>query len=134
MISRVSIATVYCSDQQAAYDFYVGKLGLEVRTDATSGGVRWLLVGPKDQPDLSLMLAEPGAPLPPGSMAALREVLGRGGVNGVTFAVEDCRSAVVELANRGAVVLHEPVEQPFGIEAVLDDGCGNSVAIIEYHH
>src|SRR5207244_142991 len=33
MIQRFSHATIYVLDQDSAYDFYVKKLGLEVRTD-----------------------------------------------------------------------------------------------------
>ncbi|HYF64836.1 MAG TPA: VOC family protein, partial [Herpetosiphonaceae bacterium] len=57
MISKLSHATVYVLDQDAAYDFYVNKLGFEVRTDVTiDGGFRWLTVGPKGQRDLELVL------------------------------------------------------------------------------
>ena len=53
MIQKLSHTTIYVLDQDAAYDFYVNKLGLEVRTDAKMGnGFRWLTVGPKGQPEL----------------------------------------------------------------------------------
>ena len=37
MITNVSLATVYCLDQDAARDFYVDKLGFRPGTDATMG-------------------------------------------------------------------------------------------------
>ena len=52
MIRKLSHAPVYVLDQDRAKDFYVGKLGFEVRTDATMGAFRWLTVGPKSQPDV----------------------------------------------------------------------------------
>ena len=51
MIQRLSHVSIYVLDQDAAYDFYVNKLGFEVRTDQKmDNGFRWLTVGPKGQP------------------------------------------------------------------------------------
>ena len=48
MIQRLSHTTVYVLDQDAARDFYVNKLGFEVRMDASmDNGFRWLTVGSK---------------------------------------------------------------------------------------
>ena len=53
MIQRMSHTTIFVTDQDKAKEFYVDKLGFEVRTDATmDNGYRWLTVGPKTQPDL----------------------------------------------------------------------------------
>ncbi|HLG34281.1 MAG TPA: VOC family protein, partial [Bacteroidia bacterium] len=57
MISRMSHVSVYVLDQDSAYDFYVKKLGFQVRTDAPMGPkMRWLTVSPPDQPDLEITL------------------------------------------------------------------------------
>src|SRR6185436_6212172 len=64
MIQKLSHATIYVLDQDRAKEFYVGKLGFEVRTDATMGDFRWLTVGPKGQPDLEIVLM----PIKPGPM------------------------------------------------------------------
>jgi catechol 2,3-dioxygenase-like lactoylglutathione lyase family enzyme len=131
-IDSVSIVTVYCTDQEAARRFYVDILGLAVRADATTpDGIRWLLVGPHSQPELSLMLMEPGEPLDSASAAALRGVLEHGGLSSVTFAVDDCRASIAELEAQGVEVLHAPTQQSFGVEAVVSDGCGNGVVLME---
>jgi catechol 2,3-dioxygenase-like lactoylglutathione lyase family enzyme len=53
MITNVSLANVYVSDQDAARDFYVNTLGFELRSDVTMGdGFRWLTVGVRGQDDL----------------------------------------------------------------------------------
>ena len=50
--------------EDQARDFYVGKLGFEVRTDVTVGdGFRWVTVGHPSQPELELTLMIPGPPL-----------------------------------------------------------------------
>jgi predicted enzyme related to lactoylglutathione lyase len=131
-IDGVSIATIYCTDQEVARRFYVDVLGLAVRADATTpDGTRWLLVGPQAQPELSLMLMEPGEPLDAGAADALRRVLEHGALSSVTFAVDDCRASIAELEAIGVEVLHEPTQQPFGVEAVISDGCGNGVVLME---
>ena len=69
MIQRISHTGIYVLDQDAARDFYVNKLGFEVRDDATmDNGFRWLTVGPKTQPDLNLILMKVDGPnIKPGS-------------------------------------------------------------------
>ena len=51
MIQRLSHTNIYVLDQDAAREFYVDKLGFEVRDDHTmDNGFRWLTVGAKTQP------------------------------------------------------------------------------------
>jgi len=60
MIQRLSHVTLFVNNQDEAKDFYVNKLGFEVRTDHTmDNGFRWLTVGPKSQPELEIVLMEP---------------------------------------------------------------------------
>ena len=48
MIQRMSHATIYVLDQDQAKDFYVGKLGFEVKVDQSlPNGFRWLTIAPK---------------------------------------------------------------------------------------
>ena len=49
--TRSPTPTIYVLDQDEALDFYVGKLGLEVHTDADLGFMRWLTVTVPDDPD-----------------------------------------------------------------------------------
>ena len=49
MIQKLSHVTLFVNNQDEAKDFYINKLGFEVRTDHTmEGGFRWLTVGPED--------------------------------------------------------------------------------------
>jgi catechol 2,3-dioxygenase-like lactoylglutathione lyase family enzyme len=66
MIQRLSHATLYVIDQDAAKDFYVNKLGFELRMDESMGnGFRWLTVSPKGQPDLQIILMKVDGPMVP---------------------------------------------------------------------
>ena len=44
MLTALSHSFIYVLDHDEAIDFYVGKLGLEVETDADLGPFRWLTV------------------------------------------------------------------------------------------
>src|SRR5215212_9076621 len=46
-------------DPEASLAFYRDTLGFEVRNDVGSGTMRWITVGPADQPDTSIVLAPP---------------------------------------------------------------------------
>ena len=62
MIRKLNHTNVFVLDQDRAKAFYTEKLGLEVRNDSVLDGFRWLTVGPKDQPDLGILLAYPAPP------------------------------------------------------------------------
>ena len=131
MITKLSHVTIYVTDQDRAKDFYVGKLGFEVRTDATMGSFRWLTVGPKTQPEVELILMQIKASemgpkaLTPERAGMLRELVEAGVLGAGVFEVDDCRKSYEELKARGVVFATEPKEMPYGIEAVMRDDSGN---------
>ena len=52
MITKMNHVTLFVIDQEEAKDFYVNKLGFEIKTDAKmDNGFRWLTVAPLSQPD-----------------------------------------------------------------------------------
>ena len=48
-------------DPDASLAFYRDTLGFEVRNDVGYGGMRWITVGPADQPGTSIVLEPPAA-------------------------------------------------------------------------
>jgi catechol 2,3-dioxygenase-like lactoylglutathione lyase family enzyme len=102
MIQRLSHTTIYVLDQDAARDFYVNKLGFEVRMDASmDNGFRWLTVGSKGQPDLQLILMKVDGPnMQPDVAATLRDLLTRGKLGGGVLQTSDCRKTYEELLSR----------------------------------
>ena len=48
-------------DPDASVAFYRDVLGFQVRSDFGQGRMRWITLGPEDQPDISLLLAPPAA-------------------------------------------------------------------------
>jgi catechol 2,3-dioxygenase-like lactoylglutathione lyase family enzyme len=129
MITKMSHATLYVTDQQKAYDFYVTTLGFSVHTDATmDNGFRWLAVTPPDQPDLNITLLNPltGFMFPdPEVRNAFKLLLEKGSMGGGVLFTPDCRATYEELKAKGVIFKSEPKEQFYGIEAVITDGVGN---------
>ena len=128
MIQRLSHVTVWVLDQDAAYDFYVNKLGFDVRTDARmDNGFRWLTVGPKGQPDLeiALMPTAPGPMMDQESSDALRSLVRKGVLGAGVFETADCQQTYEELKGKGVEFTQPPTERFYGIEALLKDNSGN---------
>ena len=48
-------------DPDASLAFYRDTLGFEVRLDVGKGTMRWITIGPVDQPDTSIVLSPPSA-------------------------------------------------------------------------
>ncbi|MGW0557040.1 VOC family protein [Streptomyces sp. NPDC002926] len=128
MIKGLAISTVWVLDQDRAKEFYTQKLGLEVRTDMTlgDGGMRWLTVGAKDQPDVELTLMVPGAPaMDPEAAEAMKTLISKGVMGAGVLATDDVHGDYEKLKARGVEFLQPPQERPYGTEAILRDDSGN---------
>src|SRR5438445_786017 len=105
---------------------YTEKLGFEVRNDAILDGFRWLTVGPKDQPDLNILLARPQPPMFNEEDAhALLRLVAKGVMGAGVIETDDIETDYKELKGRGVTFLQEPAERPYGIEALFRDDSGN---------
>jgi len=133
MIQRLSHTTVYVLDQDAARDFYVNKLGFEVRMDASmDNGFRWLTVSPKGQPDLQIILMKVDGPNIQTDVAkTLRDLLTRGKLGGGVLQTADCRKTYEELKAKGVEFVSPPKDQFYGVEAIMKDNSGNWYSMTE---
>lgn len=128
MIKGLAISTVWVLDQDRAKAFYTEKLGLELRTDMTmgEGGMRWLTVGAKNQPDVEITLMVPGAPaMDPESAEAMKKLIAKGILGAGVLATDDIHADYETLKARGVEFLQEPQERPYGTEAIFRDDSGN---------
>jgi catechol 2,3-dioxygenase-like lactoylglutathione lyase family enzyme len=133
MINGFSHVTCYVLDQDRAKEFYTEKLGFTLNTDTTMGdgfegaghGFRWLTVSPPDNPGLEIILADPRMGNDEESAAAIRALVAKGALGPGVFATGDVRATYKELSARGVEFLQEPVERPYGLEAILRDDSGN---------
>ena len=125
MFSALTHTFIYVLDQDEALDFYVGKLGLEVNADADLGFMRWLTVTVPGRPDIELVLSTPEMGHDEETAGAIRELVAKGGANGVIFRVEDCRATYEALVAKGVEFTQEPTEHFYGIDCGLRDPFGN---------
>ena len=132
MTQGVGVAGLYVHDQDEALDFYVGKLGFKVHTDARNGDYRWLTVQHPDQPSLQLGLFKPQPPTVDETTAqALREIVAKGAMPPLILVVDDCRAAFESLSGRGVEFTQEPVARFGSVDASFRDPSGNGWKMIE---
>ncbi|WP_027942098.1 VOC family protein [Amycolatopsis taiwanensis] len=123
------------SDPEASLAFYRDALGFEVRNDVGQGTMRWITVGPKDQPDTSILLAPPTAD--PGitddERRTIAEMMAKGTYGWILLATRDLDSIFEKVqANEAAEVVQEPTEQPYGMrDCAFRDPAGNLIRIQE---
>jgi catechol 2,3-dioxygenase-like lactoylglutathione lyase family enzyme len=127
MITKLSHTSLFVTDQEKAYQFYVNILGFKVHTDAKmENGYRWLTVTTPEQPDLEIaILAAEGMSKDEEVNKAFRLLLEKGQMGAGVLLTPDCRATYEELRSKGVQFRSEPKEQFYGIEAIITDGCGN---------
>jgi catechol 2,3-dioxygenase-like lactoylglutathione lyase family enzyme len=139
MINRMSHTCFYVLDQQRAREFYLDKLGFELRSDVAMGGefegagqgFRWLTVSPPDQPEVEIILADPAMGNDEATAAQIRALVAKGAMGTGVLETDDVHKAHEELSARGVVFIQEPAERPYGIEALLRDDSGNWFSLVQ---
>ena len=132
MSQGIEVMGLYVRDQDEAVEFYVGKLGFRVHTDARNGSYRWLTVQHPEQPSFQLGLFAPEQPtLDAATVQALREIMAKGGMPPLVLVVDDCRAAYENMRKRGVEVTQEPVERYGKVDASFRDPSGNGWKLIQ---
>jgi uncharacterized glyoxalase superfamily protein PhnB len=121
-------------DPDASLAFYRDTLGFEVRNDVGYKGLRWITVGPADQPGTSIVLYPPSAT--PGvtddERRAIAEMMAKGTFASINLATADLDGAFEQLQASSAEVVQEPTEQPYGVrDCAVRDPAGNLLRIQE---
>ena len=121
-------------DPDASLAFYRDTLGFEVRNDVGYSGMRWITVGPADQPDTSIVLQPPSAD--PGitddERRTIAEMMAKGSYARIILATADLDGVFARLQASGADVAQEPTEQPYGVrDCAFRDPAGNLIRINE---
>jgi catechol 2,3-dioxygenase-like lactoylglutathione lyase family enzyme len=132
MLNRITHTFLYVLDQDEAVDFYVGKLGMRVQTDADLGHMRWLTLVFPDDAELELVLMVPGAPIhDAATVEQLRELIAKGAGAGGIFQTDDCRGTYEQLKEAGVEFTQEPIERFYGTDCALRDPFGNPLRITQ---
>jgi catechol 2,3-dioxygenase-like lactoylglutathione lyase family enzyme len=121
-------------DPDASLAFYRDVLGFEIRNDVGYGEMRWITVGPADQPDTSIVLEPPAAD--PGvtddERRTIAEMMAKGSYARIILATDDLDGTFARLQANGAEVAQEPTEQPYGVrDCAFRDPAGNLIRINE---
>jgi catechol 2,3-dioxygenase-like lactoylglutathione lyase family enzyme len=130
MFSAVTHYNLWVTDQDEALAFYVGRLGLEVRTDVQLDFLRWLTVAVPGQPqEIILAPLEPPV-IDPDNADRARDLLTKGYMGNLILAPPDLRATYERLRDAGVEFTQEPVEQPYGVvDCALRDPFGNQIRI-----
>ena len=135
MISKMSHATIYVTDQEKALEFYRDKLGFKVINDVTmEGGFRWLTAAPQTQSDFEIVLMgiAPGPMFEQEAADKLRDLIEGGKLGAGVFNTPNCQATYEELSSRGVEFLSPPEERPYGIEALFKDNSGNWFSLTQH--
>ncbi|HUP15891.1 MAG TPA: VOC family protein [Acidimicrobiia bacterium] len=120
------------TDPDASLAFYRDILGFEVRNDVGYAGMRWITVGPADQPGTSIVLHPPA--VDPGitddERRTIAEMMAKGTYATIVLATKDLDGTFERVQASGAEVVQEPIDQPYGIrDCAFRDPAGNHIRI-----
>lgn len=120
------------TDPDASLAFYRDILGFEVRNDVGYAGMRWITVGPADQPGISIVLHPPA--VDPGitddERRTIAEMMAKGTYATIVLATKDLDGTFERVQASGAEVVQEPIDQPYGIrDCAFRDPAGNHIRI-----
>jgi len=123
MSQRLSLTALLVRDYDEAIDFYVRKVGFEVREDTDQGGgKRWVVVGPAGG-GAGLLLAKPTDGKGVGEQAAGRVFL--------FLQTDDFDADHARMTAAGVRFLEMPRREAYGAVAVFEDLYGNRWDLIE---
>jgi predicted enzyme related to lactoylglutathione lyase len=122
------------NDPDASLAFYRDTLGFEVRNDVGYNGMRWITVGPADQPGTSIILFPPAAS--PGvteeEKRTIAEMMAKGTYAIMLLATPNLDATFERIQASGAEVVEEPTMQPYGVrDCAVRDPAGNLLRVQE---
>src|SRR5690554_1854711 len=125
---RIYVTSIFVDDQAKALDFYVSKLGFEVKNDVPLGEHRWLTVVSKEQPDGTELLLEPSEHP---AVNPYKDALVADGIPATSFQVDDLDAEFARLKSIGVEFIREPMDAGSVRMAVFDDTCGNLIQLVQ---
>ena len=125
---RITLTSVFVSDQDEALRFYTETLGFVKKHDVPVGEFKWLTVVSPDDPDGTELLLEPNDN--PVAQEYQKGIFDQG-IPAASFSVTDIRAEYEKLKSLGVAFTMEPTELPNVTIAVFDDTCGNLIQIMQ---
>ena len=119
------MCSIHVQDPAAAHTFYTGILGFETLMAMPEYNLFIIKDPGADAGPVGLLLEPSDNPIGANYMNALHNA----GIAAITFGVPDVQAEFNRLVAAGVKFQGEPSEDPSGISAVFDDGCGNFVQL-----
>jgi len=123
---KIALTSVFVNDPLEAFKFYTEVLGFLKRMYLPEANLA--IVASPEEPEGTGLLLEPNDN-PIGK--TYQEALYRQKLPAIVFGVEDVQKEYERLKTLGVTFLKEPAKMDWGIEAVLDDTCGNFIQIAQ---
>lgn len=120
------------TDPEASLAFYRDVLGFELRNDVGYENMRWLTLGPVNQPDTAIVLTPPA--VDPGitedERRVILELIAKGSYASIVFATDDLDGLFEKVEGSTVEVLQEPMAQDWGTrDFAFRDPAGNTVRV-----
>ena len=127
---RIHVTFLPHEDAETSMAFFRDVLDFEVRNDVGYDGMRWITVGPPDQPDTSIVLFPPAADpsITPEELTVVREMMAKGTFSSLVLATNDLDEVFERLQRHDADIVQEPIDQDYGLrDCAVRDPAGNMI-------
>ena len=125
MTMRIKMCSIHVKDPAAAHRFYTETLGFDTLMAMPEYNL-FIIKDPGAEANSVGLLLEPSDnPIGATYMNAVHDA----GLPAIVFGVPDVRAEYERLMKAGVSFKSGPTEDPSGISAVFDDGCGNYVQL-----
>ncbi|HSS20415.1 MAG TPA: DUF1579 family protein [Pyrinomonadaceae bacterium] len=124
-ITKLNFATVLVRDYDEALKWYTEVLGFQKIQDQSFGaGHRWIVVAPKDQKEIGIVLAVSRKLSPDDKTIDYMDRLGK--ETNWVYQAKDVRKLYEQLTKRGVKFVEPPTDEPWGtVQAIFEDLYGN---------
>lgn len=122
---RLKMCSIHVKDPAAAHTFYTQTLGFETLMAMPEHNLFIIKDPGSDAGSVGLLLEPSDNPIGADYMNAVHNA----GMPAIVFGVPDVQAEYNRLVEAGVTFQGEPSEDPSGISAVFDDGCGNFVQL-----
>jgi predicted enzyme related to lactoylglutathione lyase len=121
---KIALTSVFVNNPIEAHRFYTEKLGFSTRMFVPEANLA-IVVSPEDLAGTGLLLEPCDNPI----AKQFQDTMYQEGRPAIVFGVEDVQGEYEKLLKRGVTFHYPPTRTDWGVQAVIDDTCGNFIAI-----
>jgi|HubBroStandDraft_1064217.scaffolds.fasta_scaffold19821_2 lactoylglutathione lyase len=121
MLTHVKSTCIYSTDVDRTIGFYTDILGMERRSDASQGPIRWVELAPPGA-ETVIAVASEGYPVYSPDKV--------GGFSGLTLAASGAEETYHRMKAAGVTFVKEPEQTAWGTQAIIEDPDGNQIVVV----